>query len=123
MKAECIVLGGKGFVGSAIVAEARSSGFDIIVVDKDEYDAARGTSCSLLINANGNSKKFLGRENPALEFDLSTRSVLRSIHDFPADRYVFLSSMDIYPDVSDPSLNREDSVIDIARQSPYGFHK
>jgi nucleoside-diphosphate-sugar epimerase len=119
----CIVLGGKGFVGSAIATEARTRGYDVLVVDKDEYDKAVGTFCDLLINANGNSKKFLARENPALEFDLSTRSVLRSIHDFPTRRYVFLSTMDVYPDISDPVLNDEGTFIDIARQSPYGFHK
>lgn len=119
----CLVLGGKGFVGSAIVAEARARGYEVLSVDKDEYDAAVGTRCDLLINANGNSKKFLARENPGLEFDLSVRSVHRALQDFKAARVVHLSTMDVYPDVSDPALNREDSPIDITRQSPYGFHK
>lgn len=119
----CLVLGGKGFVGSAIVAEARARGYEVLVVDKEEYASAIGTRCDLLINANGNSKKFLARENPALEFDLSVRSVQRAMHDFKATRVVHLSTMDVYPDVSDPALNREDTPIDITRQSPYGFHK
>ena len=123
MKTTCLGLGGKGFVGSAIVTEAQARGYTVLVVDKDEYDSAIGTSCDLLINANGNSKKFLARENPGLEFDLSVRSVLRSMCDFKAQRYVHLSTMDIYPDVCDPALNKEDAVIDSARQSAYGFHK
>ena len=119
----CIILGGKGFVGSAIAAEARTRGHDVLIVDKEEYDSAVGARCDVLINANGNSKKFLAREQPKLEFDLSVRSVLHSLHDFSAERYIHLSTMDVYPDVSDPALNHEDVVIDIARQSPYGFHK
>lgn len=119
----CLVLGGKGFVGRAIAGEATRRGYSVLVVDKDEYEAARGTACDLLINANGNSKKFLAKENPRLEFDLSVRSVLHSIHDFPAKRYVHLSTMDVYPDVSDPRLNHEAVPIDTSRQSPYGFHK
>lgn len=119
----CLVLGGKGFVGRAIAAEATWRGYQVIVVDKDEYESAKGTPCDLLINANGNSKKFLARENPGLEFDLSVRSVLYSLHDFPAGRYVHLSTMDVYPDVADPKLNHEAAVIDTNRQSPYGFHK
>ena len=119
----CLVLGGKGFVGSALVAEGRTRGYRVIVVDKDDYEGAMGTPCDVLINANGNSKKFLAREDPALEFDLSVRSVLRSLHDFKALRYVHLSTMDVYPDVADPALNREDVAIDSTRQSPYGFHK
>jgi nucleoside-diphosphate-sugar epimerase len=121
--ASCLILGGKGFVGSAIVAEARARGYDVLSVDKDEYDAAIGTRCDLLINANGNSKKFLARENPALEFDLSVRSVHRALQDFKAARVVHLSTMDVYPDVAAPALNREDTPIDITRLSPYGFHK
>ena len=119
----CLVLGGKGFVGRAIVEGAHRNGYAVVVVDKDNYEAARGTACDLLINANGNSKKFLARENPSLEFDLSVRSVQYSIHDFPAKRYVHLSTMDVYPDVSDPNLNHEEITIDTSRQSPYGFHK
>ncbi len=119
----CIVLGGKGFVGSAIAEEARRRAYSVIVVDKDEYEAAKGTPCDLLVNANGNSKKFLAKENPGLEFDLSVRSVLNSLHDFPARQYVHLSTMDVYPEISDPKLNHETVQIDTNRQSPYGFHK
>jgi nucleoside-diphosphate-sugar epimerase len=123
MRAPFLVLGGNGFVGSAIVAEGRARGHEVLSVDKQEYDAAIGTACGVLINANGNSKKFLARENPGLEFDLSVRSVLRALHDFPAERVVHLSTMDIYPEVSDPRLNTEETSIDASRLSPYGFHK
>lgn len=121
---KCLVLGGKGFVGSAMVSMAAAMGYEVLAIDKDEYEAARGTACDLLINANGNSKKFLAAKNPRLEFDLSVRSVLQSLHDFKYARYVFLSTMDVYfPHVSHPDSNREDTACDPARQSPYGFHK
>jgi nucleoside-diphosphate-sugar epimerase len=123
VKGACLVLGGKGFVGSAVAAEAAARGYRVTVVDREEYEGAVGSACDLLVNANGNSKKFLAREDPRLEFDLSVRSVERSLHDFRSARYVHLSSMDVYPDVSDPARNREDTPIDIVRQSPYGFHK
>ena len=120
----CLVLGGKGFVGSAIVAAVRQRGYRTTVVDQDEYAAAVGTACDLLINANGNSKKFLAAKDPKLEFDLSVRSVLRSLHDFKAGRYIFLSSMDVYfPHVCEPGENVETASLDVAQQSPYGFHK
>jgi nucleoside-diphosphate-sugar epimerase len=120
----CLVLGGKGFVGSALVAEARRRGYRTTVVDQAEYAGAVGTACDLLINANGNSKKFLAAKDPKLEFDLSVRSVAHSLQDFKAGRYVFLSSMDVcYPHVCRPEENAEDSSLDVAQQSPYGFHK
>ena len=120
----CLVLGGKGFVGSAFVAEAQRRGYQTTVVDQDDYAAAVGTTCDLLINANGNSKKFLATHDPKLDFDLSVRSVARSLKDFKAGRYVFLSSMDVYfPHVRVPEENAESLPLDVAQQSPYGFHK
>ena len=119
----CLILGGKGFVGRAMAEEAHRRDYAVIVVTKADYEAAKGTCCDLLVNANGNSKKFLARENPRLEFDLSVQSVLRSLHDFPAKRYIHLSTMDVYPDYSDPELNHEAVPIEVTRQSPYGFHK
>ena len=119
----CLVLGGKGFVGSAIVAEAGKRGYRAVVVDKDEYAGAIGTSCDLLINANGNSRKYLATKDPSQEFDLSVRSVLRSLHDFKTGHYVHLSTIDVYPDHENPEKNTEEAAIDEKALSPYGFHK
>jgi nucleoside-diphosphate-sugar epimerase len=122
-RSKCLILGGKGFIGRAIAWEAHRREYEVLIVGKDNYSAMKGTSCDLLINANGNSKKFIARENPSLEFDMSVRSVHHSIQDFPANRYVFLSTMDVYPNVAEPSRNSESSSIDISQQTPYGFHK
>ena len=121
--ATVLVLGGRGFVGSAIVAEAERRGWITWSVDKDDYSAFTGRACDVLTNANGNSRKFLARENPPLDFDLSVRSVERSLYDFRFNQYVHLSSCDVYSDVRNPAANEETSDIDIARISPYGFHK
>jgi nucleoside-diphosphate-sugar epimerase len=119
----CLVLGGRGFVGSAVAREAEIRGFKVTVVDKDNYDKSIGASVDLLINANGNSKKYLASQDPSQDFDLSVRSVLRSLHDFKAKSYVYLSTIDVYPDLSNPANNSEDAVIDEKSVSPYGFHK
>lgn len=119
----CLVLGGRGFVGSAIAREAGLRGFKVNVVDKDNYDESIGASADLVINANGNSKKYLASQDPSQEFDLSVRSVLRSLHDFKARLYVYLSTIDVYPDMRNPANNTEAAVIDEKALSPYGFHK
>jgi len=119
----CLILGARGFVGSALVAEAERRGYRTWPVDVDEYAAARGTVCDLLINANGNSKKYLAAQDPAGEFDLSVRSVAHALQDFRYRRYVHLSTVDVYPEHADPARNAEDAVIDTARLSPYGLHK
>lgn len=123
MKKSCIVIGGHGFVGQGIVQEAQALGFEVLVAGRDTYDAFKGQPCDVLINANGNSRKFLARQDPALDFDLSVRSVQRSLTDFTARHYVFLSSIDVYPNVSDPAANNEEVAIQSDLLSPYGFHK
>lgn len=119
----CLVLGGHGFVGSAVVAEANRRGFQTLAAGRKEYESLKGTACDLLINANGNSRKYLSRENPALDFEYSVLSVMRSLHDFRYDRYILLSSIDVYPDVSNPDANEETAPMVPDKLSRYGLHK
>lgn len=118
-----IIIGGEGFVGSAYTRYCQQNNLNYLVVNRANYDNYIGSSCDLLINANGNSKKFLAKDNPLLEFDASVRTVRKSLIDFQAKKYIFLSSCDVYPDCSNPATTQEDSGIDISQQSPYGFHK
>lgn len=117
------ILGGAGFVGSAYTRLLRGLGEAFTVVTRANYDALRGSACSALINANGNSKKFLVTRDPLWDFDASVRSVAASLEDFKAERYVFLSSGDVYPDPSSAEATREDKPIDLSRMSRYGLHK
>ncbi|MDD5679095.1 MAG: NAD-dependent epimerase/dehydratase family protein [Kiritimatiellae bacterium] len=120
---EIIVLGGKGFVGSAIVAAARDQGRAAESIDVAEYPGSIGMACRVLINANGNSKKYLADKDPKQEFDASVRSVCHALHDFRFDHYIQLSTIDVYADKGNPALNSEQAPIDPARLSRYGHHK
>ena len=60
----CLVIGANGFIGSAIAAGAARHGFTLIAVDTNNYDEHRGTHADLLINAAGNSKKFVDTSKP-----------------------------------------------------------
>ena len=117
------VMGGNGFVGSGFVRVCRELGWDCTVLSRDTYDQHVGERCDILVNANGNSRKPLAVKAPLEDFDASVRSVRRSLVDFAFDRYIYLSSCDVYPDCSSPDLTREDRPIDVRSQSPYGFHK
>lgn len=118
---DLLILGAFGFVGSAIVTEAKARGLSVVEVGSKNYQP--GLSARWVINANGNSKKYLAREQPAREFDLSVRSTMQSLHDFSCERYCFLSSIDVYDNVRDPSANKEDAAIRRDALSPYGLHK
>lgn len=123
MSTRCLLIGGHGFVGRGIATAARARGWVVDIVSRQNYAAQKGAACDVLINANGNSRKYLATQDPALDFDLSVRSVQRTLTDFTAATYVFLSSIDVYNDVANPENNSEDKIIDPTRLSTYGFHK
>lgn len=117
------ILGGNGFVGSGFVRYCAKQGISAIVIDRKNYKDHLGAECDVLINSNGNSKKFLAKEDPKFEFQASVASVRNSLVDFKFKRYVFLSTSDVYPDCSRPELTLENSALNVSAQSTYGFHK
>jgi nucleoside-diphosphate-sugar epimerase len=117
------LIGGGGFVGSAFARSCEAAGRDCVVLTRDTYSRHIGEACDALINANGNSRKPLAREAPVREFDASVRTVRASLEDFRYNRYIHLSSCDVYPNCSSPAATDEDQVLNPAEQSTYGFHK
>ncbi len=119
----CCVIGGRGFIGSALTAEARRRGWTVAVADRVDYAIHAGCSFDLVLNANGNSRKYMAQDDPARDFDLSVTSVMHSLHDFKASRYVYISSVDVYPDHARPACNHEQAGIELSGLKPYGAHK
>ena len=117
------ILGGRGLVGSGFARYCERSGRPFRVIHRENYDSYVGESCDLLINANGNSSKILARRDPKKDFEASVSSVRASLEDFRYERYVHVSSCDVYPDCSSPETTREELPLDSARQTAYGFHK
>ena len=118
-----LIVGAYGFAGSAFVRILSQLGHDCVSIDKDNYSAMVGTRGQVLINANGNSAKYLAENDPVGEIERSVTSVLRSCLDFVADRYIMLSSADVYPCTSDPRLNSERTEIAVEKLSVYGLDK
>ncbi len=123
MNRDCLILGGHGFIGSAIVRAASDFGWAATAAGRADLEKCACQHWNLIINANGNSKKYLSAKDPLLDFDLSVRSVAHSLHTFSFDRYLFLSSVDVYADKANPSANHEEAAIDPAALSRYGQHK
>lgn len=117
------LLGGEGFVGSAYARLLDCRGIDHKVITRTNYDSFRGTTCDVLINANGNSRKYMANRDPLWEFDASVRSTAESLASFKAEKYVLLSSGDVYPDQTSPERTQEDLPIDLSGLSRYGLHK
>ena len=117
------LMGGRGFYGSGFARALAQQGREFQIITRDNYSEFRGRRCDLFINANGNSSKLLARRSPLDDFDASVRSVRSSLVDFEYGSYVYLSSIDVYPDCSPGSPTAEATLLDPATQSPYGFHK
>lgn len=117
------IIGGQGFVGSALARYCQRRGIPYQVITRSNYKAFIGQRCDLLINANGNSNKRLARREPLTDFDKTVASVRRSLHDFQFERYVYLSSCDVYADCRSPHTTSETQAIPMGAQSTYGFHK
>jgi nucleoside-diphosphate-sugar epimerase len=89
------IIGADGFIGSNLVKELREC-HKVYPITKKNYNNSIKIKYDILINANGNSKKFLAESNPLLDFDLSVKSVYSSLMEFYFKVYIYISSIDVY---------------------------
>ena len=117
------IIGAKGFVGSAFPRLFSRLGLENIQVTRENYKELRGTASDVVIEASGNSKKFLAEQDPIQEFGVSVSHRMHSLHDFPGKVHIQLSSVDVYNKLDSRSATSERSSICIEKLSHYGFHK
>jgi len=117
------VLGGDGFVGSAICSRLADEGHQFKVLNRENYSTYVGDRCDIFVNCNGNSRRFWADEQPVEDFEASVLSTMKSIFDFKSRLYVFISSVDVYWDTSNTESTKENSEIEVEKLNIYGFHK
>ena len=117
------LVGGNGFIGSALARELKLRSYDFEIVTRSNFGEYIGRSCDLLINANGNSRKYLADESPLDDFDQSVRSVVETLSLISSKKYVFLSSGDVYPKRLQSVGCDENANFKSEELSAYGFHK
>lgn len=116
------VIGGQGMLGSDLVRYLSQS-FSITSISRENYSQFINHSFDLVVNANGNSKRFWAIKNPLEDFTASTVSVYKSILDFKFNTYIYISSNDVYVDHSNRAFTSENQVPDSSKLSSYGLHK
>ncbi len=117
-----VIIGSNGVLGSDLAINL-SSKYEIIPINRDSYEKNKSLSCDVLINVNGNSKRFWANENVLEDFEASATSVYKTILDFKFDKYIYVSSSDVYENHTSPKFTFEDKKIEKLNLSPYGFHK
>jgi nucleoside-diphosphate-sugar epimerase len=99
------IIGADGFIGSAIYENLKTQHL-IANITREKYKMYFKIYFDIIINANGNSNKYWGNQNPLKDFDKSVKSVYHSIFDFKYNKYIYISSIDA-----------ED------KKTIYGYHK
>jgi len=116
------VIGGEGVLGADLV-EYLSPFYSVTPITKQNYKFYIGQSFDIIVNANGNSKRFWANEHVIEDFMLSTATVYKSLFDFKFKKYIYISSSDVYENHGRRSLSKENHLPDIKNLSPYGLHK
>lgn len=117
------VLGGNGLLGADLVKFFSSPKNKVTAITRDTYEKNKGKQFDLFINASGNSKRFWALQNVLSDFDASTSSVYKTLFNFKSKQYIYISSVDVYPNPSSPRKTLENQEMDITKQNSYGFHK
>jgi len=112
------ILGGIGFLGSEIY-KVLCSKFDVYVIDRKNYNNMRYIRFDIFINSNGNSIKYIANKSPAYNFDASVRTTHNTIFDFKFNKYIYISSSDVYSYI----YSDEQDSIDFNKLDNYGFSK
>lgn len=119
----CLLIGGRGFVGQGIAAAVARHGWALTIIGRDDYQSQVGGEFDLVINANGNARRFQANRQPVSDFDPNVTSVYRSLFDFRTPRYVLISTVDVYSQADDLERTREEVPIEPLTLCPYAFHK
>lgn len=116
------VIGASGMLGFDLVENLKPF-FSVSGITKENYKDFLNKEFDVVINANGNSKRFWANKNILEDFTRSTISVYKSLFDFRFKKYIYISSSDVYENHSTNEYTNEARKISPLELSPYGFHK
>lgn len=117
------IIGASGMIGSDLTTYLKPNFGTVTGINRKNYDQYRGKNFDVVINANGNSNKRWAKDHVLEDFAASSVSVYKTLFDFPAKTYIYVSSADVYPDHSNTKTTNESATINPENLSPYGFHK
>ena len=116
------LIGENGFLGSAIKKCLIKNKIKFKGINRKNYKKFIGTNCEILINASTNSSKFISENNFQKDYKLTVNNVIKTIKDFNFNKYVLVSSSEVYQNQSYKN-SKEDCSINPEFLSNYGLNK
>lgn len=90
------IIGGKGFIGSAIAEELKY--LTPAVITRENSRSYKDAPFDVVINAAGNSKKYIADEYPIQDFRKSVVETYDYIHTYKFKKYIHISTLDVFKD-------------------------
>ncbi|OAN50294.1 hypothetical protein A6A04_02530 [Paramagnetospirillum marisnigri] len=116
------VVGAGGFLGGFLAQSLRDAGHEVLALGRG--DPLPTEPVDVLVDCNGDARRFWANANPAASFAANVASVAARATAGLADRYVFMSTMDVYgKGCRAPASSGEDAVIEPSGLDVYAFHK
>ena len=114
------VIGANGFLGSFLAKRMAGVGQKVIHICRGESLPA---GMDVVIDCNGDPRRFWANENPAASFAANVASVSERLRE-PTALYIYMSTIDVYGSLrSLRDENHEDAIISTKELDVYGFHK
>ena len=123
-----VIVGENGFVGSALVKHFSSiENFNVHSVNRHNFDKCdeKFINADIVINASGNSKKFLALDDPIIDLEQSLSITINVLSKINLDKclLVQISSVDVYHSNFDLDNTCEDRKIEFDKLSNYEASK
>lgn len=125
-----VVIGASGFLGSAFVRFYKQQpNTRIILVTRQTYDyykvyiEAYQIIPKYTIWCAGISSKVYCNENESYCWEQNVENLMRAIDDFPCETFIYISSLDVYPENWNKNDKYEDMYVDPNTLSSYGRFK
>jgi nucleoside-diphosphate-sugar epimerase len=116
------VIGARGFAGSFLASDLLQRGHKIVPVLSST--PLPGDAFDVVLDCNGDSRRFWAEENAEESFQANVVSVVARATRLRCRKYLYLSTIDVYGDNCDNlALTTEDAAIDLINIDAYGLQK
>ena len=116
------IIGSVGFVGGYLSGHFRDAGAEVIPVER--LTPLPEEELDVVIDCNGDARRFWVNENPIDGFRASVQPVAERLARLKTAKYIYLSSIDVYgARTGDREASQEEAPLSLDGLDCYGFYK